>query len=603
MTHPIVSEVTERIIERSRGSRGDYLDKISAARQQGVSRARLSCGNIAHAYAACEPQDKSALAVDRAANLAIISSYNDMLSAHQPFQDYPEIIKQTANEAGAVAQFAGGVPAMCDGVTQGRDGMELSLFSRDLIAMATSVALSHDMFDGVLCLGVCDKIVPGLLIGALAFGHLPTVFIPAGPMRSGLPNKEKVRIRQLYAEGKVGRDELLKAESQSYHSAGTCTFYGTANSNQMLMEIMGLHLPGSSFVNPGTPLREQLTRAAVKQVLELTALTPGYTPVGEIVDERSLVNGIVGLLATGGSTNHAIHIIAIARAAGVIINWQDMADLSEVVPLLCRIYPNGQADVNHFQAAGGMSILIRELLGAGLLHDNVKTVLGEGGLSRYYDEPFLAEDDSEGIEWRQGPLASLDKEVVGSCAEPFSDEGGLKLLSGNLGRSVIKTSAVQPEHRAVTAPAVIFEHQNDIKDKFDAGELEKDFIAVVRFQGPKANGMPELHKLTPVLGLLQDRGFKVALVTDGRMSGASGKVPAAIHLSPEALEQGPIAKLRDGDVIELDANAGVLRALDDEFLSREPATASDQATLGMGRELFAGFRSLVSGAEDGASVF
>ncbi|MCZ6831711.1 MAG: phosphogluconate dehydratase [Gammaproteobacteria bacterium] len=603
-----VAEVTERIIERSRASRNNYLDKISGARQRGVSRSRLACGNIAHAYAASEPRDKSALAIDRSANLAIVSSYNDMLSAHQPFQDYPEIIKQAARDAGAVAQFAGGVPAMCDGVTQGRDGMELSLFSRDLIAMATSVALSHDMFDGVLCLGVCDKIVPGLLIGALAFGHLPTVFIPAGPMLTGLSNVEKVKVRQLYAEGKVGRKELLLAESQSYHSAGTCTFYGTANSNQMLMEMMGLHLPGSSFINPGTPLREQLTRAAVKQLVQLTTLSAGYTPLGEIIDERSLVNGIVGLLATGGSTNHAIHIIAIARAAGVIINWQDMADLSEAVPLLCRIYPNGQADVNHFQAAGGMSLLIRELLGAELLHDNVKTVLGEGGMQRYCDEPFLSNDgDGDGngdkIKWRQGPVKSLDKDVISSHDHPFSEHGGLTLLTGNLGRSVIKVSAVKPEHRVVKAPAVIFEHQNEIKTRFDAGELDRDFIAVVRFQGPKANGMPELHKLTPVLGLLQDRGFNVALVTDGRMSGASGKVPAAIHLSPEALDHGPIAKLRDGDVIELDADAGVLQVIGDEFLAREACVASDETTVGMGRELFAGFRSLVGNAEDGASIF
>lgn len=600
--HPRVAEVTERIIERSRGSRSDYMDKIRAASQQGVSRARLSCGNVAHAYAASEAQDKSVLAVDRSANLAIVSSYNDMLSAHQPFQDYPEIIKQAAREAGAVAQFAGGVPAMCDGVTQGREGMELSLFSRDVIAMATSVALSHDMFDGILCLGVCDKIVPGLLIGALSFGHLPTVFIPAGPMLTGLSNSEKVRVRQLYAEGKVGRKELLEAESQSYHSAGTCTFYGTANSNQMLMEIMGLHLPGSSFINPGTPLREQLTRASVKQVAGLTALTSDYTPLAEIIDERSLVNGIIGLLATGGSTNHAIHIIAIARAAGVVINWQDMADLSEVIPLLCRIYPNGLADVNHFQAAGGMSLLIRQLLDAGLLHNDVTTLLGDGGLQQYCDEPFLNSETGQ-VEWRDGPAASLDSDIISTCEQPFSQEGGLKLLTGNLGRSVIKISAVKPDHRIVKAPAVVFEHQNEIKARFDAGELDKDFVAVVRFQGPKANGMPELHKLTPVLGILQDRGFKVALVTDGRMSGASGKVPAAIHLSPEALDAGPIAKVRDGDIIELDAERGILTVDSDDFLSREPAVISYQTTTGMGRELFAGFRALVGSAEDGASVF
>ncbi|MFA7555355.1 MAG: phosphogluconate dehydratase [Spongiibacteraceae bacterium] len=601
MVHIKLAEVTNRIIARSKASRGGYLDKIAAARQQGVSRKRLSCGNVAHAYAASEQQDKSVLAVDRSANLAIVSAYNDMLSAHQPFQDYPAIIKQAAREAGAVAQFAGGVPAMCDGVTQGRDGMELSLFSRDVIAMATAVALSHDMFDGTLCLGVCDKIVPGLLIGALAFGHLPTVFVPAGPMTTGLSNAEKVRVRQLYAEGKATRAELLEAESQSYHSPGTCTFYGTANSNQMLMEIMGLHLPGSSFVNPGTPLREQLTRAAVKQLSQITALSASYTPIGQIIDERSLVNGIVGLLATGGSTNHAIHIIAIARAAGVIIDWQDMAELSEVVPLLCKIYPNGLADVNYFQAAGGMSLLIRELLALGLLHNEVKTILGEGGLQRYCDEPFLTREGD--IEWREGPKVSLDKNVISSVEQPFSTHGGLQLLTGNLGRSVIKISAVKPEYQVVTAPAIIFEHQNDLQAKFDAGELDKDFIAVVRFQGPKANGMPELHKLTPLLGVLQDRGFSVALVTDGRMSGASGKVPAAIHLSPEALDQGPIAKLRDGDIIELDAKQGILRVLNDDVLTRPAKAISGDQTLGMGRELFAGFRSLVGSAEEGASVF
>lgn len=602
MVNKVVAEVTQRIIERSRGSRDQYLQKISSARQQGVSRTRLSCGNIAHAFAAAEKQDKSVLAVDRGANLAIVSSYNDMLSAHQPFQTYPDIIKAAAREVGAVAQFAGGVPAMCDGVTQGRDGMELSLFSRDLIAMATGVALSHDMFDGVLCLGVCDKIVPGLLIGSLSFGHLPTVFIPAGPMPSGLSNTEKVRVRQLYAEGKVGRKELLKAESESYHSPGTCTFYGTANSNQMLMEVMGLHLPGSSFINPGTALREQLTRTAVKQLAEITSLTSTYTPVAKIIDERSLVNGIVGLLATGGSTNHAIHIIAIARAAGIIINWQDMAELSEVVPLLCRIYPNGQADVNHFQAAGGMSLLIWELLNAGLLHDEVTTILGAGGLRRYCDEPFLHAGDGS-IVWRAGPTTSLDKAVIRDCQQPFSDEGGLKLLTGNLGRSVIKVSAVKPEHRVIKAAAIVIEHQNDLQALFDAGKLEKDFVAVVRFQGPKANGMPELHKLTPLLGVLQDRGFNVALVTDGRMSGASGKVPAAIHLSPEALELGPISKLIDGDMIELNAETGALNVLTENFSSRELPAATAPVSIGMGREMFAGFRALVSSAEEGASIF
>ena len=548
-------------------------------------RATLSCGNLAHGIAACSPEDKQQLRMMNHANIAIVSAYNDILSAHQPYQDYPEQIKCAIHAIGSTAQFAGGVPAMCDGVTQGRDGMELSLFSRDLIAMATSVALSHDMFDGVICLGVCDKIVPGLLIGALAFGHLPSVFVPAGPMLTGLSNTEKVRVRQLYAQGKVGRKELLEAESQSYHSAGTCTFYGTANSNQMLMEIMGVQLPGSSFVNPGTELREQLTRAAVKQLVELTDLSASYTPLAEIIDERSLVNGIVGLLASGGSTNHAIHIIAIARAAGVIINWQDMADLSEVVPLLCRIYPNGQADVNHFQAAGGMSLLIKELLHGGLLHNNVKTILGDGGLERYCDEPFLNDASNTGsttggIAWRPGADVSLDKEIISDCETPFSDEGGLKLLTGNLGRSVIKVSAVKSEFRVVKAPVVIFEQQDDMQVKFDAGELEKNFIAVLRFQGPK-----------------------VALVTDGRMSGASGKVPAAIHLSPEALDGGPISKLRDGDVIEFDANSGVLNVADESFLSRHAGTVSSKPTVGMGRELFAGFRSLVTGAEDGASIF
>ncbi len=600
MLHPKIIEVTERIVERSQDSRAAYLHKIHEAKQAEVSRSRLACGNLAHGFAASDAHDKSLLAVGRAANFAIVSSYNDMLSAHQPFQDYPAIIKQTARELGAVAQFAGGVPAMCDGVTQGREGMELSLFSRDNIAMATAVALSHDMFDGVLCLGVCDKIVPGLVIGALAFGHLPCVFVPAGPMPSGLANAEKVRVRQLYAEGKVGRAELLEAESQSYHSPGTCTFYGTANSNQMLMEMMGLQLPGSSFVNPGTPLRDALTRAAVKQLNEISPLVSGYQALGEVVDARSIVNGIIGLLATGGSTNHTIHLIAMARAAGIQINWQDMAELSDVIPLLCRIYPNGQADVNHFAAAGGMALLIRELLDNGLLHEEVNTILGEGGMRRYCEEPHLCDGE---VEWRAAPAESLDKNILATCQQPFSHEGGLRLLVGNLGRSVIKTSAVKPEHRVVKAPAVVFEDQNEIKARFDAGELDKDFIAVVRFQGPKANGMPELHKLTPILGVLQDRGYRVALVTDGRMSGASGKVPAAIHLSPEALDGGPIAKLRDGDMLELDAENGVLRVLDDTFVEREAATLKHDSSTGMGRELFGGFRRLVSSAEQGASVF
>jgi len=599
MLHQTVAQVTERIIERSRGSRTAYLDKITAARQAGVSRSQLSCGNVAHGFAACEPQDKSLLAVDRAANIAIVTSYNDMLSAHQPFQHYPEMIKKIAREEGAVAQVAGGVPAMCDGVTQGQDGMELSLFSRDLIAMSTAISLSHNMFDGTLCLGVCDKIVPGLVIGALSFGHLPTVFVPAGPMTTGMSNSEKHRIRQLYAEGKVGRTELLAAESQSYHGAGTCTFYGTANSNQMLMEMMGLQLPGSSFINPGTPLREELSREAVRCLLSQTAMSGQYRSMAEVVDERCIVNGIVGLLASGGSTNHAIHIVAIARAAGIIVDWQDMSELSEVVPLLCRIYPNGQADVNHFQAAGGMSLLIRNLLDAGFVHNNVTTILGDG-LDKFIQEPFL---QGEKLEWRVGPETSLDAEVVSSHQQPFSPEGGLKLLTGNLGRSVIKVSAVKPEHRKVTAPAIIFEHQNELQEKFDAGELERDFIAVIRLQGPKANGMPELHKLTPILGILQDRGFKVAILTDGRMSGASGKVPAAIHLQPEALDGGAIAKLEDGDMIELDADAGSVNVADPAVLTRAAKLYGNQHQQGMGRELFAGFRALVGDAESGASIF
>ncbi|AMO67819.1 phosphogluconate dehydratase [Zhongshania aliphaticivorans] len=600
MLNDVIDKVTQAVIERSAASRQAYLEKIRRAHRPGVSRGHLSCGNLAHGFAASDAHDKSALAIDRAANFAIVSSYNDMLSAHQPFQDYPAQIKAAARELGAVAQFAGGVPAMCDGVTQGREGMELSLFSRDNIAMAAGVALSHDMFDGVLCLGVCDKIVPGLAIGALAFGHLPCLFVPAGPMESGLPNAEKSRIRQLYAEGKVGRAELLKAESESYHSAGTCTFYGTANSNQMLMEIMGMQLPGSSFINPGTPMREAMTKAAVATLNTLSPLSPEFLPLGEMINEKSIINGIIGLLATGGSTNHTIHLVAIARAAGVIINWQDMAELSEVVPLLCRIYPNGLADVNHFQAAGGMPLLIKELLDNGLLHNDVSTVAGAGGMRRYCKEPFLDQDGS--LVWRDGPTVSLDAEIIATVKKPFSKEGGLRLLQGNLGRSVIKTSAVKPEYRVLTAPAVIFNDQDEMKARFDSGDLNRDFIAVVRFQGPKANGMPELHKLTPLLGVLQDRGYKVALVTDGRMSGASGKVPAAIHLSPEALDGGPIARLRDGDMIEFDAERSVLRVLDESVFERPVAIYAGGHQEGMGRELFSCFRKLVSDAEHGASV-
>lgn len=603
MTNSKLSEITERIAARSRDSRAAYLDKVARMRSNGPARKRLSCGNLAHGFAACGKEDKQALAEGEAPNLGVVSAFNEMLSAHVPYGTYLEPIKRAAHAAGMTAQFAGGVPAMCDGVTQGQAGMELSLFSRDVIAMATAVALSHDMFDGVMCLGICDKIVPGLLIGALSFGQLPTIFIPAGPMTPGLPNAEKVRVRQLFAEGKVGRKELLEAESASYHSAGTCTFYGTANSNQMLMEIMGLHLPGSSFVNPDSPLRDALTEAAVKQLASITSVNGNFISLADIVDEKTLVNGIVGLVATGGSTNHAIHLMAIARAAGVQINWQDLSDLSDIVPLLCRIYPNGLADINRFQAVGGMGFLMRELRAAGLLHDDVKTVMGAGGLAPYCQEPFL---DNGQLAWRPAPEQSIDDSVLRPVAHPFSPEGGLKLLKGNIGRCVIKVSAVKPEYRKVKAPAVVFHTQEAMQAAFKNGELDKDFIAVVRFQGPKANGMPELHKLTPGLGVLQDRGFKVALVTDGRMSGASGKVPAAIHLTPEALDKGPIGLIRDGDIIELDAEKGTLELL----VSAEELQARDYAQAdwttgheGMGRELFGVFRAAVGTAEEGATVF
>ncbi|MHA6298436.1 phosphogluconate dehydratase [Devosia sp. CAU 1758] len=597
-----IQDVTDRIAARSRDSRRDYLNRLDAAKEQGVYRAALSCGNLAHGFAACSPSEKAALAGNKTLNLGIINSYNDMLSAHQPYQFYPEIIKQAAREIGATAQVAGGVPAMCDGVTQGQPGMDLSLFSRDVIAMATAISLSHNMFDAAVYLGICDKIVPGLVIGALAFGHLPAVFIPAGPMPSGLPNDEKSKVRQLYMEGKVGRAELLEAESKSYHSAGTCTFYGTANSNQMLMEIMGLHLPGASFVNPGTPLRDALTREATKRALSLSALGNNYTPIGHIMDEKAFVNGLVGLHATGGSTNHTMHLIAMAAAAGIQITWDDMSDLSDATPLLARVYPNGVADVNHFHAAGGMGFLIKELLESGHLHEDVKTVWGDG-LSNYTVEAKLIEDT---LSFEQSPAESALPKVLTSTRTPFQPTGGLKLLKGNLGRSVIKVSAVKPEHRVIEAPARVFHSQDGLQAAFKSGEIAGDVIAVVRFSGPKALGMPELHKLTPSLANLQDRGFKVALLTDGRMSGASGKVPAAIHMTPEAMDGGPISKIRDGDMIRLDANEGTLTFLGDEkeFLSRTPATEDLRPShFGMGRELFAGFRSLVGVADKGASVF
>jgi phosphogluconate dehydratase len=603
MLNDTVAKVTDRIRERSHDSRAAYLARIRKAADQGPHRSRLSCGNLAHGFAACAPGDKAALKGGVTADIAIVSSYNDMLSAHQPFEHFPQLIKKAVREAGGVAQFAGGVPAMCDGVTQGRAGMELSLFSRDVIAMATAIAMSHDMFDGALMLGICDKIVPGLVIGSLSFGHLPILFVPGGPMPSGLPNSEKSRIRQLFAEGKIGRDALLEAESASYHGPGTCTFYGTANSNQMLMEIMGLHLPGASLVNPNTPLRDALTVAAAQRVMELTALGDNFTPMGELFDERVVVNGMVGLLATGGSTNHTLHLVAMARAAGIAINWNDFSTLSDQVPLLAHIYPNGVADVNHFHAAGGMGFLIGQLLDAGLLHADVTTVAGPDGLERSRTEPVLQDGE---LVWRPGPTETLDSSVLTGIKEPFSSNGGLKILTGNLGRGVIKISAVKPQHRVVEAPARIFHDQDEFLRAFKTGELHRDMIAVVRFQGPKSNGMPELHKLTPALGVLQDQGYKVALVTDGRMSGASGKVPAAIHVTPESKAGGPIARLRDGDRIRLDATTGTLEALVDpaEFADRSPATADLSGNeTGMGRELFASFRAAVGDADIGASVF
>ena len=597
-----LGEITERIAKRSADPRRRYLDRIREAGARGPRRSRLSCGNLAHGFAACGVDDKADLKAGAKANIAIVTSYNDMLSAHQPFERFPALIKDAVRAAGGVAQVAGGVPAMCDGVTQGQAGMELSLFSRDVIALASAVALSHDMFDGALFLGVCDKIVPGLVMAALSFGHLPAIFVPAGPMTTGMANAEKSRVRQLYAEGKLGRDALLEAELQSYHGPGTCTFYGTANSNQMLMEMMGLHLPGASFVNPNTPLRDALTGYAAKRVTEITALGNDYTPVGEMLDERVFVNGIVGLHATGGSTNHTLHLVAMARAAGIELNWSDFADLSEIIPLLARVYPNGLADVNHFHAAGGLGFLIGQLLDSGLLHEDVRTVWGEGGLGSYRREPFLSDD---GLVWRDGPDASGDAAILATAEKPFSSNGGLKLLTGNLGRGVIKISAVKPAYHTIEAPALIFDDQDHLLSAFKRGELERDFVAVVRFQGPKANGMPELHKLTPPLGVLQDRGFRVALVTDGRMSGASGKVPAAIHVTPEAVEGGPLALLRDGDIVRLDAAAGTLDALVDpaEWATRVPATSDlSRYHHGIGRELFAGFRDRVDAAERGATV-
>jgi phosphogluconate dehydratase len=601
--HSTIADVTARIEERSRDSRARYLERIRAAGETGPKRGTLSCGNLAHGFAACGLTDKERLAGDVVPNLGIITSYNDMLSAHQPFERFPELIREAAREAGAVAQVAGGVPAMCDGVTQGQTGMELSLFSRDVIAMAAAVGLSHQMFDAAVYLGICDKIVPGLMIAALSFGHLPAVFLPAGPMPSGLPNDEKAKTRQLYAEGKIGRAELLESESKSYHSPGTCTFYGTANSNQMLMEIMGLHLPGASFVNPNTPLRDALTREGAKRALSLSALGNNYTPIGEMIDARAIVNGVVGLHATGGSTNHTMHLVAMANAAGIKLTWGDISDLSDIVPLIARIYPNGLADVNHFHAAGGMGYLIGELLSEGLLHEDVKTVNGTG-LSGYAVEAKLVEDGT--VVWEPAEKASADPKVLSTVKDPFQPNGGLKMLDGNLGRAVIKVSAVKPDRRVIEARARVFASQQAVIDAFKAGELTEDFVAVLPFQGPRACGMPELHQLTPTLGVLQDRGLSVALVTDGRMSGASGKVPAAIHVTPEAVTGGPIAKVRDGDLLRVDAETGRLEVLMDEaeFEARTPATADlSEHQQGVGRDLFAAFRAAAGPADEGAHVF
>jgi phosphogluconate dehydratase len=595
--HPVTVEVTERIVERSREVRADYLERMAAARHSGPGRAKLSCANWAHAFAAEDDAAKARMRDPTAPNLAIVSAYNDMLSAHQPLERYPAIIKQAAREVRATAQYAGGVPAMCDGVTQGRPGMELSLFSRDVIAMSTAVALTHDAFDAALMLGVCDKIVPGLFIGAAAFGHLPTLFVPAGPMSSGISNAEKARTRALYAQGKATREQLLDSEMKSYHGPGTCTFYGTANSNQMMMEMIGLHLPGSAFVSPNTPLRDALVAAAAKRAVEIRDGGNEYIPFSAVVDAKSIVNALAGLLATGGSTNHTLHLIAMARAAGVLLTWEDFDDLSRVTPLIARVYPNGSEDVNAFHAAGGMAYVVRQLLDAGLAHDDVMTIAGPG-LRRYQREPFF---DGDTLVWRDGAAASLDRDILRPVDDPFHAEGGLRLLTGPLGRSVIKTSAVKPEHLVIEAPALVFEDQDDLLAAHARGELNRDFIAVVRFQGPKANGMPELHSLTPPLGVQLDKGFKVALVTDGRMSGASGKVPAAIHMTPEAAAGGPLAYVRDGDILRLDAVTGRLEIKVDarELASRTPAVAKP-AGFGYGRELFGWMRRVAGPADAGA---
>ncbi|WP_374529113.1 phosphogluconate dehydratase [Novosphingobium sp.] len=593
--HPAVERVTQRIIEKSKASRRRYLDLMDAEAERFPNRNALSCSNLAHGFAAAL-EDKGAIKSGRGANLAIVTAYNDMLSAHQPYSRYPEAMKLYAREVGATAQVAGGVPAMCDGVTQGQPGMELSLFSRDVIAMSTGIAMSHAMFDGMALLGICDKIVPGLVIGALRFGYLPAVFVPSGPMPSGLANKEKQKVRQLYAERKATRADLLESESASYHSPGTCTFYGTANSNQMMMELMGLHVPGSAFVPPNTPLRSQLTRKALHRLAAIGREGGDYRPMAQVVDEKAIVNACVGLLATGGSTNHAIHLPAMARAAGVQLDWQDLDELSAAVPLIARVYPNGAGDVNHFHAAGGMGYVVRELLDAGLAHEDVLTI-AEGGMRAYADEPFL---DGDTLSFRPAPAQSGDDEILRPVSGAFMPDGGMRLVQGNLGRGTFKTSAVDPARWTIEAPARVFDSQEAVQEAFKAGELNRDVVVVVRFQGPRANGMPELHKLTPPLGVLQDKGFKVALVTDGRMSGASGKVPAAIHVTPEALGDGPLSLVEDGDIIKLCGHDGTLTVKAD-LAARQPARAPT-AEMGMGRELFAMLRHFADGAERGGSA-
>ena len=594
-----IEQVTDQIRRRSESTRQAYLNKINSAAQSERDRSQMGCSNLAHGIAACSSADKSKLQSADTLNIGIVTAYNDMLSAHQPYESYPQIIRSAAQAHGAVAQVAGGVPAMCDGVTQGQDGMDLSLFSRDVIALSTAVALSHDMYDAVLCLGICDKIVPGLLIGALSFGHLPVVFVPSGPMPSGLPNKEKAAVREAYAAGEANRQDLIAAESASYHSPGTCTFYGTANSNQMLMEFMGLQLPGGSFVNPNTPLRQALTEEATRQVLSITKSSSNFTPLGHIVSVESIVNGIVGLLSTGGSTNHTLHLVAIARAAGININWTDFAQLSPVAPLLAQVYPNGMADVNHFHDAGGLGFMIGELLNAGLLHEDVDTIQGHG-LSRFTQSPQLVDD---AVKWVETPARSGDRSILREVTDPFQKEGGLRLVEGNAGRAVVKVSAVTEAQRKITAPARVFTSQEAFTISFEAGELESDMVVVLTHQGPRANGMPELHKLTPYLGVLQNKGFKVALMTDGRMSGASGKVLAAIQVTPEAANNGAIAKIQDGDMITIDAEAGVMSVEADIASRTAPTPDLSASETGTGRELFSTFRAQVGAAESGASIF